>query len=451
MKIPIVCRPLSFVSLSVLGLAFGVVSGFGQQTGGLDLVSPKDGAHFDVSKPLFFWRSAPGATDYQLIVDGTDMGDVPAAGAPVPVMSHGVAQALTDGPHQWSVKAVTSAGTLGSGTETFTIDPPAEKWPAWAIGPFQRYGGNPLVSPQGTGWESHNTFNPGVIFDQGKFRMLYRAQARAWTSREGYAESPDGVTFTRNPQPIIDATEPFETNYGCEDARFFHYQDTYYAFYTGNNLPPPDSTPAAGGAATATTTPAGVPKKKRGGGIALCEATSPDGITWKKLGVVVPHTKNGAMICDSNGTPVKINGKFSMFVGNGGVGIVYSDDLVNWSPITKIDMKLPKGWGGPWEPCVAVTDYSKDQPDNVVLFIAGTLNGKGKWFYAISEALFSKTDLTKKVDQLDDCIMKPRETYESGQNKNCLWMNCIIQHNGYWMMYYGAGDRYVALATAPVE
>jgi predicted GH43/DUF377 family glycosyl hydrolase len=424
MKIPILCPPLRFVSLSALGLAFGVVSGFGQQTGGLDLVSPKDGAHFDVSKPLFFWRPAPGATDYQLMVDGTDMGDVPAAGAPLPVMSYGLAQALTDGTHQWSVKAVTSSGTLGSGTDTFTIDPPTEQWPAWAIGPFQRYGGNPLVSPQGTGWESHNTFNPGVIFDQGKFRMLYRAQGKAWTSREGYAESADGVTFTRDPQPIIDATESFEKNYGAEDARFFHYQDTYYAFYTGNNP---------------------------GGGIALCEATSPNGTDWKKLGVIVPHAKNGAMICDPNGTPVKINGKFSMFTGNSGIGVVYSDDLVNWSPMTKFDMNLPKGWVRPWEPCVAVTDFSRDQPDNVVLFIAGTLNGKGKWFYAISEALFSKTDLTKKVDQLDDCIMKPREPYESGQNRNCLWTNCIIQHNGQWMLYYGAGDRYVALATAPVK
>jgi hypothetical protein len=77
--------------------------------------------------------------------------------------------------------------------------------------------------------------------------------------------------------------------------------------------------------------------------------------------------------------------------------------------------------------------------------------GKGKWFYAISEALFSKANLINKVDQLDDCIMKPREPYESGSSRNCLWMNCIIQHDNQWMMYYGAGDRNVGLATAPVN
>jgi predicted GH43/DUF377 family glycosyl hydrolase len=117
----------------------------------------------------------------------------------------------------------------------------------------------------------------------------------------------------------------------------------------------------------------------------------------------------------------------------------------------RLDLKLPAGWVAAYEPCVAVTDFSPTQPNNIVLFIAGTLNGKGKWFYAISETLFSKADLTKKVAQLDDCIMKPREPYESGQNKNCLWTNCIIQHDGQWMMCYGAGDRNVALATAPAK
>jgi predicted GH43/DUF377 family glycosyl hydrolase len=155
------------------------------------------------------------------------------------------------------------------------------------------------------------------------------------------------------------------------------------------------------------------------------------------------------MICDPSGTPVKINGKFALFCGN--LKLCYSDDLITWGPATKIDMKLPKGWISAYEPCVAVTDPSSAHPDNIVLFIAGTLNGKGKWFYAISEVLFSKADLTRKVDQLDDCIMKPREPYESGQNKNCLWMNSIIQHDGQWLMYYGAGDRYVGLATAPVK
>ena len=388
----------------------------------LDLCSPKNDDHFEVTKPLFFWQTDPNAKSYALVIDDAPVAEIPAQS--IPVMHFGLTTALPPGPHHWLVKETAAGGSVNSsGSFSFTIDPPGN-WPEWAIGPFQRYGKNPIFGPRGKDWESVNAFNPGVVFDGGKFRMLYRAQGRGWPSKEGYAESPDGVTFTRDTRPLIDSTEPFEHNYGLEDARLFHYQGTYYAFYTGNN-----------------------PK----GGVAICEATSTNGTEWKKLGVVVGHTKNAAMICGPDGTPVKINGKFAMIVGNSGFGICYSEDLITWTPQEKAAIKLPKGWVGPFEPCVAVTDFSTAHPDNIVLFIAGTLNGKGKWFYAISEVLLSKSDPSKEVDHLDDCIMKPQEPYESGQNKNCLWMNCIIAHDGQWMMYYGAGDRYVALATYPVK
>ena len=82
-----------------------------------------------------------------------------------------------------------------------------------------------------------------MLFDEGKFRMLYRGQGKPVASRVGYAESPDGVSFVRNPEPLIDATESYERKYGCEDARFFKYQGTYYTFYTGNN--PREASPSA--------------------------------------------------------------------------------------------------------------------------------------------------------------------------------------------------------------
>ncbi len=397
----------------------------------VELNSPKDGDHFEVTKPLLFWNSTPGAQNYEIYVDDAKAGATPAGAGPV--LNFGLTTPLAPGAHHWMVKAVGAAGEASSSApSTFTVEPPGH-WPAWTIGPFVRYGKNPLVRPQSTGWEAVNTYNPGVLFDHGKFRMLYRAQGQVKDapgikpdriSRVGYAEGADGVTFVRNPEPLIDATEPFETKYGCEDARFFKRDGVYYTFYTGNNLR---------------------------GSISLCEATSTDGLNWKKLGPVVDSTKNGAMICDPNGTPVQINGKFAMFVGNSKFGVCYSDDLLKWSPVTYFDMKLPADWVRPYEPCVAVANYSAARPDDVVLFIAGTLNGKGKWFYGISETLFSKADLTQKVDQLDDCIMTAREPYESGTFRNCLWMNCIIEHNNQWMMYYGAGDRNVGLATAPVE
>jgi beta-1,2-mannosidase len=418
----------NYIHLSALCLLTQIISSpaqtvFGQVDSPVKLCSPKDGDHFEVTEPLLFWKAIPG-DHYEIYVDDAKVGDAPAGSGPV--LNYGLTAALAPGEHHWLVKAIPASGAaLSSAPSNFTVEAPGN-WPAWTIGPFVRYGENPIIKPIGDGWESLNTYNPGVLFDDGKFRMLYRGQPqKPWVSRIGYAESTDGVTFLRDPKPLIDMTKPFEKVYGCEDPRFFKYEDTYYTFYTGNI---PDTHD-----------------------IAICEATSKDGTTWEKLGPVVPKTKNAAVVCDPSGTPVKINGKFVMYCGNSGFGISYSDDLLTWTPMAKIDMKLPADWVAPYEPCVAVCDPKSAHPDDIVLFIAGTLNGKGKWYYAISEVLFDKSDLTTKAAQLDDCILKPREPYESGQFPHCLWTNGIIQHNGQWMLYYGAGDRNVGLATAPVD
>src|SRR5690242_5493881 len=56
------------------------------------------------------------------------------------------------------------------------------------FGPWSRVSQTPILSPQGTAWESAGTFNPAVILHLGKFVLLYRAQDAAGTSRLGYAE-----------------------------------------------------------------------------------------------------------------------------------------------------------------------------------------------------------------------------------------------------------------------
>lgn len=373
---------------------------------------------------MFFWQNVPDVDNYSLKIDGAKPIIVkPGAGS----ISHVAATSpLSPGIHTWTVIAMLHNGkaikALASPTWHLTVKP-GHAWPAWAIGPFERYAGNPLITPKGNSWQSRDTYNPGVIFEDGQFRMLYRGQNTHKKSEVGYAHSNDGINFIRSDNPVIADTQPFETAYGCEDARFYHLNNTYFTFYTGNT-----------------------PHTRQ---ISLCEATSNDGTHWTKLGVIQRGTKNGALLCGPHGVPVKIGGKYVMYTGNGKVGICYSNDLLHWGPIHWINLHLPANWVRPYEPCFAVTNIS-NRPNDIVLFIAGTLNGKGKWYYAISETLLKKTAPEKIADRLDDCIFKPKEPYESGEYKKCLWMNSILKHNNQWWMYYGAGDRNVALANAPV-
>jgi hypothetical protein len=199
----------------------------------LELRSIKNDDHFEVTKPSLFWSISPQAKSYEIYADDAKVGEVPPA--PGQVLNYGLTVPFAQGLRHWLVKAIPATGdAISSGTSTFTVDPP-RIWPAWAIGPFVRHGKNPLLRPRGKSWESANILSPGVVLDHAKFHMLYRAEVRAWTSREGYAQSVDGVTFARNPEPAIDATEPFEKPVGCEDARLFKYEGTLYAFYTGND------------------------------------------------------------------------------------------------------------------------------------------------------------------------------------------------------------------------
>src|SRR5712671_3031609 len=103
------------------------------------------------------------------------------------------------------------------------------------FGPLHRLTPEPALSPQGSGFESAGVFNPAVVKKDGRFVMLYRAQDASGTSRIGYAESGDGVHFTRRAEPVLSPEAAYEKNGGVEDPRLVQIDGTYYLTYTGYN------------------------------------------------------------------------------------------------------------------------------------------------------------------------------------------------------------------------
>jgi len=128
------------------------------------------------------------------------------------------------------------------------------------FGAWQRLSQTPVISPQGNTWESAGTFNPSVVARDGKIVMLYRAQDKAGTSRLGYAESADGIHFTRRSEPVFSPETDYEKDGGVEDPRLVQFADTYYLTYTGYN------------------------KKDA----QLCLATSKDLLHWHREGIIFP-------------------------------------------------------------------------------------------------------------------------------------------------------------------
>ena len=180
------------------------------------------------------------------------------------------------------------------------------------LGPLERFGGGPILKPQGSGFESAGVFNPAVVFDAGRYVMLYRAQDAKGTSRLGYASSTDGVHFSRRAEPVLSPEASYEKDGGVEDPRLVRIGGTYYLTYTGYNTKDAQ----------------------------LCLASSTDLIHWNRKGVILPAyqgkwnvgwTKSGAILKD------KVNGKYWMyFLGTSKekkdlMGVAWSEDLLHWT------------------------------------------------------------------------------------------------------------------------
>jgi len=158
---------------------------------------------------------------------------------------------------------------------------------------LKRYRGNLIISKNPHNhWEAGSVLNPNVLYDNGIFRMIYRATNDIDTNTDGgyvssigYAESRDGIHFTRFPTPLIAPDQPYELNGGCEDGRVTKIDDTYFLYYTACRV------------------------INGNWSVRIALATSKDFKKWKKHGIVGPqHTKSKAACL----FPEKINGKYTM-------------------------------------------------------------------------------------------------------------------------------------------
>ena len=300
-------------------------------------------------------------------------------------------------------------------------------------GPFdflRRLSDAPIIAPRGDGWESAGTFNPAVVQHGGKIVMLYRAQDKHGTSRLGYAESADGIHFSRRDQPVLSPETDYEKDGGVEDPRLVQFGDTYYLTYTGYN------------------------KKDA----QLCLATSKDLIHWNRKGVILPAntgnwnvkwTKSGAIV------PQKIHGKYWMYFlgtsadGKDQTGIASSPDLLHWSEESNSPV-LPARPGhfdsrvaepGP-PPIVApggsgaIFLYYNGADDNLV--------------YRTGVATFDLRDPRKLIARSDKPFFAPEKSWEKvGQVPNVVFVEGMIGPSNLGLyFYYGAADKYVGVFQA---
>jgi predicted GH43/DUF377 family glycosyl hydrolase len=286
----------------------------------------------------------------------------------------------------------------------------------------------PILAPQGTAFEARGVFNPAVVKHGDRFVMLYRAQDSNGISRLGCATSTDGVSFTRDAEPVLSPEAPYERGGGVEDPRLVRIDDRYYLTYTAYN----------------------------GKDAQLALATSVDLRRWERKGVILPAyrgrwnvnwTKAGAIL------PHRIAGKYWMYYMADAkdkpdqMGIASSADLLTWSE--ELDRPvLPRRAGffdsrvvEPGPPPVLTRD-------GILLVYNGA---DDQLVYRTGWVLFDRMDPTRVLARSNRPLFEPVTEWEKiGQVPNVVFVEGLVMEPRRWLFYYGGADKFVGAAAVAV-
>jgi predicted GH43/DUF377 family glycosyl hydrolase len=327
---------------------------------------------------------------------------------------------------------------------------PADMFAAfpWAIGPFTKYPGNPVLSPTPGAWDQGHAaggvHNGAILRHDGRFCYIYRGERPIdvptkseinYIGDVGLAVSDDGIHFTKD-----DDCSPFfrkgpDRRYSYEDVCLVRHGDSFHLF-CNQWLWEDMLNPAVCGVFT---------------------AVSPDLRHWQKLGIVFPKAKrihrNPVVVQNPDNEAVRVSGKFVMYINDG--LMAYSDDLVHWEA-GEIEQRWPGGEGA-----FAIAGHDASRPDDLVLFTGGHHTGH---FYGMGEVLFSQANPEKPLAWLPRPVLaaEKRFSYEDGFSAEAphrfisCWADTVFftgmtRYREQWMVYYGGSEYYTCLATAPAH
>ena len=281
---------------------------------------------------------------------------------------------------------------------------------------FNRYEKNPIiVSDLTKEYEKGAVYNPCAIVHNNKIYLIYRASGDSGVSSLCLAISKDGYNFEKyEKNPIIKPSLP-EEKQGCEDPRITKIGDAFYLTYTAYDGKYPE----------------------RSENIYTALAISKDLFSWKKIGVIAKNIKAAAIF------PEKINNKYVMAIGGKKIKLAYSSDLIKWKIDEKpfIDIRKNKFDSKYTEVGPAPIIYK----DFLILFFN---TSDRETIFHPSLAILDKNSPYKIIYRADEPLMTPTEKYElKGRVNNVIFGSGLVEFKGKYFYYYGAADKYIALAT----
>ena len=280
---------------------------------------------------------------------------------------------------------------------------------------LKRFIKNPILKPRKENdWESKLVFNPGAIFENGLFHLLYRAVGEDDISRIGYAVSVDGYEFFRFDKPVFTPRGVAESK-GCEDPRLVCLEGKFYMTYTAYSIK----------------------------GVRVSLASTRNFIQWERHGVVIPDMENKDAVL----FPEKVNRRYVMLHRPmdppRSIWIAYSDDLLKWGDFKKVMEPIEGRWDG-----IGIGSASPPvKTDKGWLLIYHGIGEES--VYRLGAALLDLEDPSRQIGRHPDPILEPEEDYElRGEVREVVFGCGICEVEDKYFTYYGAADRVICGATA---
>jgi predicted GH43/DUF377 family glycosyl hydrolase len=378
---------------------------------------------------------------------------------------------------------------------------------SWLIGPFVRPSEAPVIEPnkfyyftdpitqEKTFWDAGHAFNPAAtIAPNGDVAVVFRAEDTSGKdeigghiSRLGLATSKDGLLFTIEGAPVLytqnDDQKPNEFPGGVEDPRIVVGPDgTYVMTYTQWAR---DRGEYTVGIATSKNLEDWT---KQGPAFGKADSSKYDKLHCKSAGILT-ELHNGRL------QAVRLHGKYWMYWGEGHIHLATSADLIHWTPVVDAKTGLPQvvmsarsGHFDSGFPEVGPPPLLTKK--GIVLIYNGKNSSAGKpntkgslatdsavptnvneqnisaadeqfagdptirlGAYSVGEALFSSSDPGKLLDRTDRPILTPVWPYErNGQYAaGATFAEGLVPYKGQWLLYYGAADSVIGVASAEIR
>jgi len=289
---------------------------------------------------------------------------------------------------------------------------------------------NPILTAEDVPYPCVRCFNPGATRFGDRYLLLVRTVAEDNSESLGLALSADGRHFVVEPEPAL---VPAERDRGrLNDPRITRIGESYYVCFCSD---PRD-------------------------GIKIGIAATHDFRTFDKFYYSEPDNRNAVLFPETiNGLYARLDRPFTRWYWLDrayDIWISYSPDLRFWGEHRRVLSYRDVPWGnnkiGPGPPPIKtdrgwlVIYHGVEHPD-------GTDTDWQKTYRA-GVMLLDLDDPSRVIAQPKAPLMSPEADYETDPTRrpNVVFpTGAIVEADGEVKIYYGAGDRCVALATSTVD